>query len=56
MGPKRGELYNAMLNGSSSDALILTCMHLHENTTVIMEEEWINFSALIGKTPEFPYG
>ena len=54
--PKRSELYNAMLNGSSSDALILTCMHLHENTTVIMEEEWINFSALIGKTPEFPYG
>ena len=54
--PKRGELYNAMINGSSSDALMLTCMHLYENTTVIMEDDWIVFSALIGKTPEFPYG
>ena len=54
--PKRGELYNAMLNGLSSDALTLTCMHLHDSTTTVMEDDWINFSALIGKTPEFPYG
>ena len=54
--PKRGELYNAMLNGSSSDALTLTCMHLHDSTTTVMEDDWINFSALIGKTPELSYG
>ena len=54
--PKRGELYNAMFNGSSSDALMYTCTHLYENTPTIMEDDWINFSALIGKTPEFPYG
>ena len=54
--PKRGELYNAMVNGSSSDALMLTCTHLYDNTIYIIEDDWINFSALIGKTPEFPYG
>ena len=54
--PKRGELYTAMVNGSSSDALMLTCKHLYENTIPIMEDDWIDFSALIGKTPEFPYG
>lgn len=54
--PKRGELYNAMVNGSSSDALMLTCMHLYDQTTIIMEDDWIVFSALIGKTPEFAFG
>jgi hypothetical protein len=54
--PKRGELYNAMVNGSSSDALMLTCTHLYDNTIYIIEDDWINFSALIGKTPELSYG
>jgi hypothetical protein len=54
--PKKGDLFDAMIDQNSADALMFTCNHLRAGTLSIMEADWIAMSALIGKRHVLPFG
>jgi len=54
--PAKGVLLNAVLTDDISEALSLTCAHMHQSTISVMEDDWIAISACIGKTFGLAFG